>query len=52
MWHELSVVFHSRQSAQATLGWREFAGHEAEASKTVGAVWESLSERLEAMPVE
>ena len=52
MWHELAVVFHSRQAAQATLGWREFAREQGEAIGAVGAIWEGLTERLRSMPVE
>jgi hypothetical protein len=52
MWHELAVVFHSRQSVQATLGWRDFAKNEAEAAKAVTEVWDALSERLQSMPVD
>jgi sorting nexin-8 len=52
MWHELSVVFHSRQAAQATLGWRAFAKLESEAGGVVTGIWEGLRERLERMPVE
>lgn len=52
MWHELAVVFHSRQAAQATLGWREFAAAEAKAGASTTSVWEGLSERLQSMPGE
>jgi sorting nexin-8 len=52
MWHELAIVFHSRQAAQATLGWRDFAREEAESSAGITKVWEELGERLGAMPVE
>lgn len=52
MWHELVVVFHSRQAAQATLGWREFAAADAKAGTGLVSVWEGLSERLQSMPVE
>jgi len=52
MWHELAVVFHSRQAAQATLGWREFAREQGDAGKAVVGVWEGLAERLKSMPVE
>ncbi len=52
MWHELAIVFHSRQAAQATIGWRRFAKEETEASKGVERIWAELGERLESMPVE
>ena len=52
MWHELAVVFHSRQAAQATLGWREFAREQGEAGEAVDGIWEGLAERLQTMPVE
>lgn len=52
MWHELSLVFHSRQAAQATLGWRAFAREETEASKGLTGIWIDLGERLQSMPVE
>jgi len=52
MWHELSVVFHSRQAAQATLGWRDFAREQREAGRAVAGIWEGLAERLKSMPVE
>ena len=52
MWHELALVFHSRQAAQATLDWREFAKDEAEAGRGVSTIWEGLKEQLESMPIE
>jgi len=52
MWHELSVVFHSRQAAQATLGWKDYAREEAESAAGMAKVWEELGERLRAMPVD
>ncbi|WWD21073.1 hypothetical protein CI109_105554 [Kwoniella shandongensis] len=52
MWHELSVVHHSRQAAQATLGWRQFARDQNVGVKAIGGVWEGLEERLKSMPVE
>jgi sorting nexin-8 len=52
MWHELAVVFHSRQAVQATLGWRAWAAEELESSRGVAQIWEGLAERLERMPVE
>ncbi|KAK4684468.1 sorting nexin-8, partial [Tremellales sp. Uapishka_1] len=52
MWHELTVVYHSRQAAQATLGWREFGKEELESIEAVEGVWEGLNERLKSMPVE
>lgn len=52
MWHELGVVFHSRQAAQITLGWRGWVKDVEEGQKVVGAVWEELGERLKSMPVE
>ena len=52
MWYELAVVFHSRQAAQTTLGWREFARGQAEADRVVVGIWEGLEERLRSMPVE
>lgn len=52
MWHELSVVFHSRQNAQVTLGWREFVKDQSEANKAMGRVWEDLTERMTRMPLD
>lgn len=52
MWHELAVVFHSRQAAQATLSWRHFAGDQQVAVEAVRKVWKELDGRLESMPVE
>ncbi|KAL1406013.1 Sorting nexin mvp1 [Vanrija albida] len=52
MWHELSVVFHSRQAAAATLGWRAWAGGEHEAAAAETRVWERLIEDLEWMPTD
>ncbi|KAK8843408.1 hypothetical protein IAR55_007065 [Kwoniella newhampshirensis] len=52
MWHELSIVHHSRQAAQATLGWRQFARDQNAGVKAIGGVWEALEERLDAMPVD
>ncbi|KAK1922470.1 hypothetical protein DB88DRAFT_495217 [Papiliotrema laurentii] len=52
MWHELALVFHSRQAAQATIAWRQFAREELEASRGVSKVWEELGERLQSMPIE
>lgn len=52
MWHELGVVFHSRQAAQATLGWRAWVGGESRAVGAEGRVWERLGEDLESMPLE
>jgi sorting nexin-8 len=52
MWHELAVVFHSRQAAQTTIGWRGWTKDMEESQKVVCAVWEELGERLKSMPVE
>ncbi|BEI80965.1 hypothetical protein CcaverHIS002_0201250 [Cutaneotrichosporon cavernicola] len=52
MWHELGVVFHSRQAAQATLGWRAWVGAESNAVRSEGRVWDRLGEDLEDMPLE
>ncbi|WVR09157.1 hypothetical protein IAU60_006219 [Kwoniella sp. DSM 27419] len=52
MWHELSVVHHSRQAAQATLGWREFTKDQIEAYTRLAGVWEGLDGKLGSMPVE
>ncbi|WVQ93322.1 hypothetical protein IAU59_000390 [Kwoniella sp. CBS 9459] len=52
MWHELSVVHHSRQAAQVTLGWREFSRDQADAMGRLKDVWDNLGERLQTMPVE
>jgi sorting nexin-8 len=52
MWHELAVVFHSRQAAQTTLGWRGWVKDQEEAQKVLGGVWEQLGEGLKAMPIE
>jgi sorting nexin-8 len=52
MWHELGVVFHSRQAAQTTLGWRGWVKDNEEGQKVVSAVWEELGERLKSMPIE
>jgi len=52
MWHELAVVFHSRQAAQTTLGWRAWAAEEVESSRAFIQIWEGLGERLNGMPVE
>ncbi|ORY26233.1 hypothetical protein BCR39DRAFT_470616 [Naematelia encephala] len=52
MWHELAVVFHSRQAAQATLGWREFAAQQEAGDRALVGIWQALKDRLESMPVE
>jgi sorting nexin-8 len=52
MWHELAVVFHSRQAAQVTLGWRSWTKDQEEAQKMTSAIWEELGERLKSMPIE
>lgn len=52
MWHELSVVFHTRQAAAATLGWRAWANGEHEAAAAETRVWERLIEDLERMPTD
>ncbi|OCF31380.1 sorting nexin MVP1 [Kwoniella heveanensis BCC8398] len=52
MWHELSVVHHSRQAAQVTLGWREFTRDQVDAMGRLRDVWDHLGERLQGMPVE
>lgn len=52
MWHELAVVFHSRQAAQSTLGWRAWTKSQEEAHRALGVVWEELGEGLKAMPIE
>nr|ODN88644.1 sorting nexin MVP1 [Cryptococcus depauperatus CBS 7841] len=52
MWHELSVVFHSREAAQATFGWREFVKDQTVEVKIVADVWGELKKRLEKMPVD
>lgn len=52
LWHELSVVLHSRQAAQATLGWRQYATERIVVQKNVESLWKGLSTRLEDMPIE
>jgi sorting nexin-8 len=52
LWHELSVVLHSQQAAQATLGWRTFAENKTLALRGVTELWKALSTRLGEMPVE
>ena len=52
MWHELAVVFHSKQAAQTTLGWQGWAKSQEEAHKALGNVWEELGESLKTMPIE
>ncbi|ORX39040.1 hypothetical protein BD324DRAFT_576638 [Kockovaella imperatae] len=52
MWHEMSLVFHSRQAAQTTLGWRLFAQEESTASHVIAEVWDEMAERLKSMPIE
>ncbi len=52
MWHELSVVLHSRQAAQAALGWRAYAAERAGQEARLGALWKGLEGRLGEMPVE
>lgn len=52
LWHELSVVLHSRRAAQATLGWRAFAKDKSDMLGGALGLWKTLSTRLETMPVE
>jgi len=52
MWHELSVVLHSRQSAQATFGWRQYSADRTESAKATAELWGGLYETLQNMPVE
>lgn len=52
MWHELAVVLHSRQAAQATLGWRAWVAGEAAAASAEATAWERLGQELESMPLE
>lgn len=52
MWHELSVVFHSMQAAQGTIGWRDFVKDQKERTKRLNSVWQGLEETLESMPLE
>lgn len=52
MWHELAVVFHSRQAAQATLGWRSFAQDQVDGAKAIADIWAGLTERLGSMPLD
>lgn len=52
MWHELSVVMHSRQAAQATLGWRAYAAERSGQEKRLEGLWKGLEARLSDMPVE
>jgi sorting nexin-8 len=52
MWHELNVVLHTRQAAQATLGWRAWAKDEAEGTKALNEIWDGVAERLKRMPIE
>ncbi|OXB36473.1 sorting nexin MVP1 [Cryptococcus neoformans] len=52
MWHELSVVFHSMQAAQGTMGWRDYVKDQKEMTKRLNSVWQGLEETLESMPLE
>ncbi|WWC91329.1 uncharacterized protein L201_006272 [Kwoniella dendrophila CBS 6074] len=52
MWHELSVVFHSRQSAQITLTWKSFTNDEIESNEKIENIWKDLKSNLENMPIE
>lgn len=52
MWHELGVVFHSRQSAQATLAWQAWVAGEGAAASAEANVWQRLNDDLENMPLE
>lgn len=52
LWHELSVVLHSRQAAQATLTWRAWASGGAHAATSEARIWDRLNEELEQMPLE
>jgi sorting nexin-8 len=52
LWHELSIVLHSQQAAQATLGWRKFAEEKTRAHKGVAGLWQALATRLDDMPVD
>ncbi len=52
MYHELCVVFHTRQAAQVTLGWRAFVDTELEGGKRLLAIWDGLRDKLIGMPIE
>ncbi len=52
IWHELSIVLHSRQAAQLTLGWRQYSAERAQAAVGTSEIWKGLAERLQDMPVD
>lgn len=52
MYHELTVVFHTRQAAQVTLGWKRYVDDQIKSGKEGLGIWEGLKERLGVMPVE
>jgi sorting nexin-8 len=52
MWHELAVVFHSRQAAQATLGWQAWIQGTVSSLNSAARVWDRMNEDVENMPLE
>lgn len=52
MWHELAVVLHSRQAAQAALGWRAWVQGARDAVNAESRIWETMSEDVDRMPFD
>jgi sorting nexin-8 len=52
MWHELAVVFHSRQAGQAALGWRAWVQGTLGALDAENRVWERMNDDVGNMPLD
>jgi len=52
LWHELAVVFHSRQAAHAALGWKAWVQGNISAVSAEARVWDRMNEDVENMPLD
>lgn len=52
MWHEYSVVFHSRNTSLTTLSWQVYVKDRNQTLKAQIALYEGLEDRLQDMPVD
>lgn len=52
MWHEYSVVFHSRNTSLTTLGWQVYVKDRNQTLKAQIGLYEGLESRLQDMPVD
>ncbi|WWC73211.1 uncharacterized protein I206_107177 [Kwoniella pini CBS 10737] len=52
MWHELSIVFHSKQAFQTILNWKNLTNDKIENLKKIENIWKNLKINLENMSIE